>query len=242
MKTKLKNMPYPGRVIIIGKDLSGRYVITLYAVTGRSASSQARKIEYSQNRALVKPIDIQKVRNGDPDLLIYPAVIVDQLIAVSNGRQTLDIHKQARDSSSSIKALVSALKSWDYEPDPPTYTPRISGCILHDDQAALSIIKRADNGGSIKNFFECPLIPGKGRLISTYEGNNTDPLPPYRGKPVELDLKGESADQTAHDIFRAMKPAPNQPDLRVALVCVFSSFSELQKSHVSIINRHQRRK
>ena len=48
---------YPGRVIIIGSDKTGKNVVVLYAITGRSPSSQARKIEFSDHKFLVKPTD-----------------------------------------------------------------------------------------------------------------------------------------------------------------------------------------
>jgi len=50
---KLIEKDYPGRVIIIGAEKTGKNVVVLYAITGRSPSSQARKIEFSDHTFLV---------------------------------------------------------------------------------------------------------------------------------------------------------------------------------------------
>ncbi len=233
----IKNLPYPGRIIIVGKDCSDRHVIVLYAVTGRSSSSQARKIEYSKGKIFVKPTDEEELRKGDRDLLIYPAIQISTGIAVSNGKQTDDIYKNLNISCSPVHVLSESLEPWDYEPDAPSFTPRISGCVLNGKKAALSIIKRAENNGSIKNFFEFPLIPGKGRYIATYEGKKTDPLPSFKGEPVPIDLPFKNADKTAQSVYHFLRPGTNQIDFRVALACVFYQLPEFKKSHVAIINR-----
>jgi len=233
-------MVYPGRIIIIGKDITDNYVITVYAVTGRSSSSQARKIEYSSGRALVKPTDTKKIKKGNRDLLIYPALRIKNGLAVSNGKHTEDIYKRMKKSSSPVKVLSEALKSWDYESDPPNFTPRISGCFLTEEKAALSIIKRSAHGHSLKNFYEFPLVPGKGKMISTYKGPNKDPLPCFEGEPMDIDIQTPNPEETAQYLFQWLEPKKDQPDFRVALICVFSRPSEFQKSRVFIINRSVR--
>lgn len=237
----LRKKPYPGRLIILGKDITDHYVVTIYAVTGRSPSSQARIIEYSSGQALVKPAGTQKLSKGNADLLIYPAIKIEKGIAVSNGKHTHSIHKNLKNSSHPIQVLVNALEPWDYEPDPPNFTPRISGCVLSGDTASLSIIKRAENGGPLRNFYEFPLIPGKGKLISTYKGDNRDPLPSYEGEPLDIEIQTKNPEKTAQYVYDLLEPEKNQPDFRVALVCVFSQPPKFNKNSVSIINRHERR-
>ena len=235
-----KNLPYPGRIIIIGKDHSDRHVIVLYAVTGRSSSSQARKIEYSEGSAFVEPTDEEELRKGDRALLVYPAIRISTGIAVSNGKQTDDIHKNISISCDPVPVLSESLKSWDYEPDAPSYTPRISGCVLNGKKAALCIIKRDGDNSTLKNFFEFPLVPGKGKYITTYEGENADPLPSFNGEPVSIDLPFKNTDETARYVYRSLGPEPNQADFRVALACVFSQQPEFKKNHVAIVNRQER--
>jgi IMP cyclohydrolase len=240
-KDTLTEITYPGRMIIIGKDTTDQYVITIYAVTGRSPSSQARKFEYSSNQIMVKPTDKQMLNQGDIDLLIYPALKIEKGIAVSNGKHTNDIYKNMKNSSHPVRVLINALEFWDYEPDSPNFTPRISGCVLSGDRAALSVIKRAEDGRSLKNFYEFPLIPGKGKLISTYEGGNREPIPSFEGEPVDIEIHTKNADKTAQYFDHSLEPKQDQPDFRVALVCVFSQPSNFIESKVSIINRHERR-
>lgn len=234
-------MTYPGRLIILGKDITDQYTVTVYAVTGRSPSSQARKIEFSSGQALVKPIDDKKLKEKNIELLIYSALRIERGIAVSNGKHTDDIYKSMKNLSHPVKVLAHALRFWEYEPDSPNFTPRISGCVLSGDHAALSTIKRAVDGRSLRNFYEFPLIPGKGKLISTYKGKNKDPLPSFEGEPIDTEIPTQNAEKTAQYFYHSLKPKQNQPDFRVSLLCVFSQPSKFHESEVFIINRHERR-
>ncbi|MFO7980494.1 MAG: IMP cyclohydrolase [Candidatus Aminicenantes bacterium] len=240
-KNILRNMTYPGRLIILGKDITDQYVVVVYAITGRSPSSQARKIEYSSGQALVKPTDSQELKKGNIELLIYPAVKIKEGIAVSNGKHTHDIFKNIKNSSHPVRVLAPALELWDYEPDAPNFTPRISGCVLSGEKAALSVIKRDENGRSLRNYYEFTLTPGKGKLISTYTGKNRDPLPSFDGEPLDIKIHTQNADKTAQYFYNSLEPKKNHADLRVALVCVFSQPPKFHKSDVSIINRQERR-
>lgn len=66
---------YPGRLIIIGRDLLDENDVIVYAITGRSVSSQARRIEITEEGAWVKPTNEKVLREGNSDLLIYPAIL-----------------------------------------------------------------------------------------------------------------------------------------------------------------------
>ena len=158
MSKGLKNLSskeYPGRVIIIGQDNSGENTVVIYVITGRSPSSQARKLDYDRNTIWVKPTDKKILKKGNIDLLIYPAIfILSQGIAVSNGKQTKDIKTCLEQSQNTAEILALALQKWSFEPDAPTYTPRISGCVLSQKRAAFSQIKRAFDGSSEKTIFE----------------------------------------------------------------------------------------
>ncbi|MGD9347988.1 MAG: IMP cyclohydrolase, partial [Candidatus Aminicenantes bacterium] len=128
----LRNKEYPGRVIIIGRDPTEKNVIVAYAITGRSPSSQARRIKITEDGAWVEPTDERTLSEGNRELLIYPAILYGQGIAVSNGRQTSSIVDNLSRELDPEDILRSALLHWDYEPDAPTFTPRISGCVLSD--------------------------------------------------------------------------------------------------------------
>jgi IMP cyclohydrolase len=237
----LKAMEYPGRLIILGKDESGKNEVVVYAITGRSPSSQARKLVLEDDTIWAKPTDEELIKKGNIDLLIYPAIFLSKGIAVSNGKQTTDIKTWLVQRQNPVDVLASAMHKWDYEPDPPTFTPRISGCILPHKNASLCIIKRGEDGSSVRKFFEVPLTFGKGKMISTYEGENKDPLPAFIGEPVDIEIKSKKADELAEAVYSALEPEEGEEDFRVSVACVFSSNLSSDEYEVFIINKHERR-
>jgi IMP cyclohydrolase len=235
----LREKEYPGRLIIIGRDLSDKNAIIVYAITGRSPSSQARKIDLTTEGAWVKPTDEKILREGNRDLLIYPAILFGQSLAVSNGKQTKDIKCHLYSGLDPTDILSSALRHWEYEPDTPSFTPRISGCVLSDGRAALSIIKRAEDGSPSKQYFNVLIRPGEGKMISTYSGENKDPLPSFRGEPEDAKLTHDSAEKTAKAVYSALAPQKRDKDFRVAVVCVFSGEQSKSDFNISVINRSE---
>lgn len=81
-----------------------------------------------------------------------------------------------------------ALRTREFEPDAPNYTPRISG-IMHVDQGnysyAMSILKSNNgNGASCNRYtfaYQQP-VAGEGHFIHTYQCDG-DPLPSFEGEP-----------------------------------------------------------
>ena len=236
----LEEMEYPGRIIIIGKDEPGRNVVVTYAITGRSPSSQARKLVIENSTVWIKPTDDITLQKGNQDLLVYPAIWVERGIAVSNGKQTEDIRKNLSQSQSPKEILLSSLEHWDYEPDAPNFTPRISGCILSPEKAALSIIKRGSDGSSVKSIFEFPLLAGQGKMIATYNGENTEPLPSFREEPIEVGIQEMKAERVAEAVYQALNPKKPGKDFRVAVACIFSRDLAQDKFEAHIINRYER--
>jgi len=246
MSKGLKNLSskeYPGRVIIIGQDNSGENTVVIYVITGRSPSSQARKLDYDRNTIWVKPLDEEILKKGNIDLLIYPAIfILSQGIAVSNGKQTKDIKTCLEQSQNTAEILALALQKWSFEPDAPTYTPRISGCVLSQKRSAFSLIKRALDGSSEKTIFEFSLKAGQGKMIATYTGENKDPLPSFFGEPVSVEIEKKTAADMAEEVYKALKPTKKEKDFRVGVACVFFKNLESGQYNVSIINRYERGK
>lgn len=231
---------YLGRLIIIGEDRSGDNQVVIYVITGRSPSSQARRLEMKLGGIWVNPIEEEVLKEGNIDLLVYPPILLSRGIAVSNGKQTVDIKACFEQSQNPKEILNSSLCHWDYEPDAPTFTPRISGCILPGKKAALSLIKRAPDGSSIKSYYDIPLMPGKGKMIATYEGSNIDPLPSFSGEPIDVEIKEKSPEETAKAIYNALEPLESKKDFRVAVACVFSKNPGSDQYDISIINRHEK--
>ena len=118
-----------------------------------------------------------------------------------------------------MAALGNALRTWDFEPDAPNHTPRISGCLA--DGAALSIVKRAADGTVLRAYFEVPKAAGKGKLIATYTGVNTNPLPSFAGEPLDVEIPYASAREAAAALYKALAPEKGKDDYRVAVAVVY---------------------
>lgn len=235
----LSDMDYPGRFIMLGRADRGD-VVAVYGITGRSTSSQARRMSKKETPSgfsiCVEPTNLQLLKMGNPDLLLYTAIKVDLgNIVVSNGKQTDGLeHKLGYKNP--IYSLVLHHKNLLYEPDEPNYTPRITGCLEHND-AAFCIIKRDDLGCAIRQYFEVSLSVGKGKLIATYTGENKTPLPSFTGEPLSVNLEGltDSASITAKSFYDALAPKNPALDFRVSVAAVHKSLQG--EIDISIINR-----
>jgi IMP cyclohydrolase len=240
MRTTLGSLEYPGRLIAVGTAAGGPNVI-IYAITGRSPSSQARKLVHRDGGVWVQPTDEATLKQGNVDLLVYPAVLVGKAgIAVSNGKQTADIRDRLKPGVGPVAVLSEALAGWDFEPDAPIFTPRISGC-LTEAAAALSVLRRGPSGETLRNYYETGLkVAGEGRLVSTYEGPNADPLPVFCGEPRFLDIPGATAAEAAEAVYAGLGPVAQARDFRVAVACLFVPRGDTGRAEVHIINRHER--
>ena len=240
-KKAIAKKEYPGRLIIIGQEETTEKVLVVYAITGRSVSSQARKMEREEDAIWVKPTDKDLLKKGNIDLLIYPSIFcLSHGIAISNGKQTVDIMACLGQSESAAEILAFALKNWNYEPDEPTFTPRISGCILSNKSAALSLIRKAPDGSSLRNIYEFSVVPGRGKMIMTYEGENRDPLPSFEGEPQEVEIKDSTSQEVADRIYGSLAPKEGGQDFRVAVACVFEIDMLSNNFDIHIINRAER--
>ena len=134
----------------------------------------------------------------DPSLIIYaPVRVLGNKTIVTNGDQTDTIY-QGMDRQLTFE---QSLRSREFEPDGPNYTPRISG-IMHIENGtynyAMSILKSSSgNPESCCRFtfaYENPL-PGEGRFIHTYmhDGN---PLPSFEGEPKRVEILDDIDDFT----------------------------------------------
>ncbi len=239
----LSAMEYPGRVIIIGRDSAGSRTAVIYAVTGRSPSSQARELEWREDGVWVRPTDEEVLKKGNPDLLIYPAILFSTRgIAVSNGKQTGDVGRLLDEAAGAtpVEVLARSLPGWDYEPDAPIFTPRISGCVLPGPGAALSVIKKGAGDEALRSYYEVPLEPGAGRLVATYDGVNRDPLRSFPGDPLDVVLGAADVAGLAESVYEALKPRDGGRDLRVAVACLLAGDISRNQYETAIINRHER--
>jgi len=188
----LKNNSYPGRGIVVGKSADGKYAVTAYFIMGRSENSRNRIFIENGEEVVIHPFDASKVE--DPSLIIYsPIRKYGNTLIVTNGDQTDTIY----DGLKAGKSFEEALRSREFEPDSPNFTPRISAALDLSDTFTykMSILKSADENGSACNryTFEYSPINGLGHFIHTYncDGN---PIPTFTGEPERVAIPNDIDD------------------------------------------------
>lgn len=186
LENELKNNSYPGRGIILGRTADGTKAVAAYFIMGRSENSRNRVFVTEGEGIRTQAFDPSKLT--DPSLIIYaPVRVLGNKTIVTNGDQTDTIY-EGMDHQMTFE---QSLRSREFEPDAPNYTPRISG-IMHIENGkynyAMSILK-SDNGRpeSCCRYtfaYENP-IAGEGHFIHTYrcDGN---PLPSFEGEPKRI--------------------------------------------------------
>lgn len=194
--TELKNNAYPGRGIIIGKSWNGKYAVTAYFIMGRSVNSRNRV--FVEDGAGIRTQAFDPSKLTDPSLIIYaPVRVLGNKLIVTNGDQTDTIY-EGMDHQLTFE---QSLRSREFEPDEPNYTPRISG-VLHMENGmfnyAMSILKsnRGNASGCNRYTFayENPAA-GEGHFIHTYlcDGN---PLPSFEGEPKLIGIPDDISEFT----------------------------------------------
>ena len=143
IEQQLRENAYPGRGIIIGRSADGTKAVVAYFIMGRSENSRNRIFVEEGEGIRTEAYDPSKL--VDPSLIIYaPVRVMGNKTIVTNGDQTDTIY-QLMDKQQTFE---QALRTRQFEPDAPNYTPRISG-ILHIESGlynyALSILK-TENG------------------------------------------------------------------------------------------------
>lgn len=116
-----------GRGIVIGQSANGKYAVTAYFIMGRSENSRNRVFVEDGDGIRTQAFDPSKL--SDPSLIIYAVRVLGNKTIVTNGDQTDTIY-ELMDKQMTFE---QALRTREFEPDAPNYTPRISG-IMHVDQ------------------------------------------------------------------------------------------------------------
>ena len=187
----LKGNAYPGRGIVIGQSEDGRQAVTAYFIMGRSVNSR--------NRVFVSEGENLRTQAHDPALLTDPSLVIyypvrayNGGLIVTNGDQTDTIY-EGMDRQMTFE---QSLRSREFEPDAPNYTPRISG-ILHIENGnynyAMSILKSSNGKPQSCNrytfAYENPEA-GEGHFIHTYQCDG-DPLPSFEGEPKLIGMSDD---------------------------------------------------
>lgn len=191
LANELNSNTYPGRGIVIGKTKDGKKAVTAYFIMGRSNNSRNRVFVEDGEGIRTQAFDPSKLE--DPSLIIYaPVRVLGNKIIVTNGDQTDTIY-EGMDKQLTFE---QSLRTREFEPDAPNYTPRISG-IMHVENGkynyAMSILKSNNGNTEACNrytfAYENP-VAGEGHFIHTYmhDGN---PLPSFEGEPKLVEINGD---------------------------------------------------
>lgn len=183
LEARLRERSYPGRGILVGRSVKGDKAVIAYFIMGRSSNSRNRVFVTDGDGIRTQAFDPAQME--DPSLIIYaPVRVLGNKTIVTNGDQTDTIY----DGLDHQLTFEQSLRTRQFEPDGPNYTPRISA-VLHIEGGAynyaMSILKtdQGDPETTLRYSFayEAPKA-GNGRFISTYE-NDGNPLPSFTGEP-----------------------------------------------------------
>lgn len=211
IEKELKENSYPGRGIIVGRSEDGTKAVIAYFIMGRSSNSRNRIFVEDGEGIRTQAFDPSKLE--DPSLIIYaPVRVLGNKTIVTNGDQTDTIY----DGMDKQLTFEQSLRSREFEPDGPNYTPRISA-VLHLEKGefnyAMSILK-SNHGdpSSCRRYtfaYENPAA-GEGHFIHTYmhDGN---PLPSFEGEPKLVEMMDDM------DAFTEMLWDSLNPDNKVSL-------------------------
>jgi IMP cyclohydrolase len=225
----LRANPYPGRGLIIGINAFGTHAVQIYWIMGRSQNSRNRIFRHEGGRlftAVANPAEVT-----DPSLIFYNAMDeATGVFVVSNGRQTDSVIEILKDDSP--LTFPEMLEAWQYEPDEPHFTPRITGtCRLIEQglcQTELVLLRRStflEGNQCLRCHYDCGQIkPGIGFCLTTYAGDG-NPLPPFTGEPFPLPLPTQP-DETLETYWQALNPE-NRVALAVKTIDLGSGQSEI---------------
>ena len=213
----LSSNTYPGRGIIIGQSADGKNAMIAYFIMGRSENSRNRIFERYEGGMRTKAHDESKL--VDPSLIIYnPFLERKSIDIITNGDQTDTVYNALEKGES----FEDALRTREFEPDHPNYTPRISGinyyCFPRNTFVyKLSILKSADGNPEVCNryFYEYAPMKGIGHFIHTYECDG-NPIPSFYGEPEVVTLPN-TAEELA-DVVWSNLNADNKVSLFVRVV------------------------
>ena len=138
LQQELQQNSYPGRGIVLGRSEDGNYAVSAYFIMGRSENSRNRV--FVEDGAGIRTQAFDPSKMVDPSLIIYaPVRVLGDYTIVTNGDQTDTVY----DLMQAGKTFEESLRTREFEPDAPNYTPRISGLIDQSNNGfsyALSIL------------------------------------------------------------------------------------------------------
>ena len=232
-ETYLKENKYPGRGIIIGATPSEKHYVQIYWIMGRSKNSRNR-LFIMENNFIKTEIFDEKIE-GDRSLIIYyPIKSINNYHIISNGDQTETIY----DFINNNKTFKNALDTREFEPDPPNYTPRISGFIdlrSENSNYGLSVLKTIDHNKEFcqrNYYYYTKFIKGFGHCVHTYD-HDDNPIPSFSKEPYLIKLH-ENIDDNIKYIWDLLNI-----DNKVSVLVKYIS-KEINQTMIKIKNRNNR--
>ena len=175
LNQELRGNAYPGRGIVIGKSQDGGCAVVAYFIMGRSVNSRNRVFAEEPDGIRTEAADPAKME--DPSLIIYhPVRQMGRGLIITNGDQTDTI----RDFLEKGLPFEQALRTREFEPDGPNWTPRISGLLSPDGSYKLSILKAAL--ATPTSAMGTPSPPTKGSPPPSLSKGTSTPSPPACGR------------------------------------------------------------
>lgn len=223
----LRGNSYPGRGIVVGRSADDKHAVIAYFIMGRSENSRNRIFTETEDGIRTEAFDPSKM--VDPSLIIYhPVRVFEGATIVTNGDQTDTV----RDGLAAGKSYIEALRTRQYEPDGPNYTPRISAIVEKDGAYEISILKSFDGDPACnKRFFfeyDAPRA-GLGHFIHTYKTDG-NPLPSFEGEPETVRIEGTLEE------FTDMVWSSLNEDNKVSL---YTSFIDLATGEAETVIRNK---
>ena len=204
LANELQSNAYPGRGIVIGRTPDGTKAAIAYFIMGRSENSRNRVFVEDGEGIRTQAFDPSKL--SDPSLIIYaPVRVLGDKTIVTNGDQTDTVYDLMKEG----KTFEESLRTREFEPDGPNYTPRISGIMTVSSgkyEYAMSILKSHNGNPDQCNrytfSYDAP-VAGEGLFIHTYmkDGN---PLPSFEGEPKKVEIGNDSIDEFASKVWNAL--------------------------------------
>ncbi len=232
LDTELASTTYPGRGIVIGRTQDGKKAVTAYFIMGRSANSRNRIFVEDGEGIRTQAFEPEKME--DPSLVIYaPVRVLGNKTIVTNGDQTDTIYELMDQQ----QTFEQALRTREFEPDAPNYTPRISGIMYiggGEFSYEMSILKSNHGDPSSCSRFTFAYsnpAAGEGHFIHTYMGDG-NPLPSFEGEPTLVGIEGD-IDSFTERVWNSLNE-----DNRVSLFVRFIDI-ETGKYESRIVNKNQ---
>ena len=153
------------------------------------AAKTSRNRVFVEDGAGIRTQAFDPAKLEDPSLIIYaPVRVLETNTIVTNGDQTDTIYDLMQEGAT----FEQSLRTREFEPDAPNYTPRISAILSVEDGGfdySMSILKSNNGNGDACNRYtfdyENP-VAGEAHFIHTYM-HDANPLPSFEGEPKLVD-------------------------------------------------------